>query len=114
MKLKSILIVFAILVSALAVQPASAGNINQYYIFTWNDLTKEFFFSDIYERDFIKYKDTNDKNAFVKYVYGGTPSVYSVGTYRAKTRAEAESSMANYEKIFKGKGYSISHKSWTP
>lgn len=96
-----------------------AGMSQYYFAIVDDDNSKDFYYSNIYERDISKYKSqTADTESFVNSVKRGhkfyCPGCYSAGIIRGKTYDDAQNKIEQYKKIFKNKGRSIHHHSWSP
>ena len=117
-KLITIMFVLAICFTAI---PAMADLTSHHVAYYYDDVSKDFYISGIWERDFYEYqgKESNaDAEDFREYIerfhewYCG--GCYSGGPTRHKTLERADDYMAGLAKTFHEKGYEIHWTEWTP
>jgi hypothetical protein len=119
--MKKLMCIFLCL-SVLAIfGTANAGLTRCHFAYYYDDVSKETFFSDIWERDFFKYKGehaSTDAKAFREYIESfhtwGCGSCYSGGTISPDTMEEAKTQMETLAETFSAKGHKINYTDWTP
>lgn len=99
----------------LSILTTSAMAVQQYYFaIATNNQRHEFFYSEIYVRDFHTYKtQVEDTNSWKEILFLD-PDMHSAGIIRTGSKQDAEAKIQEYIEIYKEKGWVSTYVNWTP
>ena len=113
--MKKVTIFTLAIVLFLSIFTTSAMAIQQYYFaIATNNHRHDFFYSEIYMRDFRTYHSQAEDTKAWKDILFIEPDLHFAGIIRAKTREDAEAKIQEYIELYKEKGWCSTYVNWTP
>lgn len=103
-----------VLVLSILTPVAVAGTIQYYFAIATNNHRHEFFYSEIFTRDFHTYNTQAEDTVAWKDILFLDPDLHSAGIIRAKSREAAEAKIEQYIETYKKKGWPSTYVNWTP